>query len=38
MIHLMIIYDMVNIFSMKNYKSSRKLRAWIEFIMLILCR
>ena len=25
MINLMIIYDVVNIFSMKNYKSSRKL-------------
>ena len=31
MIHLMIIYDVVNIFSMKNYKSSRKLRVGLNW-------
>ena len=31
MIHLMIIYDVVNIFSMKNYKSSRKLRVGVNW-------
>ena len=32
MIHLMIMYDVVNIFSMKNYKSSRKLRGGPELV------
>ena len=31
MIHVMIIYDVVNIFSMKNYKSSRKLRVGLNW-------
>ena len=31
MIHLMIIYDVVNIFSMKNYESSRKLRVGVNW-------
>ena len=31
MIHLMIIYDVVNIFSMKNYKSLRKLRVGLNW-------
>ena len=31
MIHLMIIYDVVNIFSMKNHKSSRKLRVGLNW-------
>ena len=31
MINLMIIYDMVNIFFMKNYKSSRKLRVGLNW-------
>ena len=31
MIHLMIIYDVVNIFSMKNYESSRKLRVGLNW-------
>ena len=30
-INLMIIYDVVNIFSMKNYKSSRKLRVGVNW-------
>ena len=31
MIHVMIIYDVVNIFSLKNYKSSRKLRVGLNW-------
>ena len=31
MINLMIIYNVVNIFSMKNYKSSRKLRVGVNW-------
>ena len=31
MIHLMIIYDVVNIFSVKNYTSSRKLRVGLNW-------
>ena len=31
MISLMIIYNMVNIFSMKTYKSSRKLRVGVNW-------
>ena len=31
MINLMIIYDVVNIFSMKNYQSSRKLRVGVNW-------
>ena len=31
MINFMIIYNVVNIFSMKNYKSSRKLRVGVNW-------
>ena len=31
MINLMIIYNVVNIFSMKNHKSSRKLRVGMNW-------
>ena len=33
--HLMIIYDVVNIFSMKNYKSSKKIEGGPELVVMV---